>query len=220
MFRGLLFILTVLSLCACRKDEYEIYKPVDKQYMNIKVGAYSIYDVNEIIFDAFNNTSDTMEYQLRELNESIFLDNLGREAIRIDRHVRSTDTSEWVYRNTWYAVADPAMLERVEDNKRLVKLSFPISIEAGWNANALNSDNANNVFYGLIHEKYKLGTFSFDSAVSVKNTPRFTSTSERAFEEVYAKNIGLVYKNHVQIDKAGTVKRGFKIKYQLYKHGL
>jgi hypothetical protein len=220
MYKSLIFILTVLSLCACRKDEYEIYRPSDKQYINTKVGAFSIYLVNEIQFNDFNNTSDTLEYQLRELNESIFTDNLGRDAVRIDRHVRSSDTAGWVYRNTWYAVSAPAMVERVEDNKRLVKLSFPISLEAVWNANSLNSDNANNVFYGLMHEKYKIGTFSFDSTVSVKNTPRITSTSERVFEEVYAKNIGLVYKNHVQVDKAGTVRRGFKIKYQIYKHGL
>ncbi len=211
----------MLVLVNCRKDEYDtVHKPVGKEYFNGNTGHYAIYLVNEIIFNDFNNTSDTLNYQLRELNESVFKDNLGRPAVRIDRHVRASDTSSWTYLNTWYAVLDQAMLERVEENKRLVKLSFPISNEAVWNANAYNADNANNVFYGLMHQRYQINTFSFDSAVSVKNTPRINSTTERVFEEVYAKHVGLVYKNHVHVDKSpGPVLRGFKIKYRLYKHG-
>ncbi len=221
MQRLLFFISCVLLLCTCRKDEYETaYKPIDKEYYNTQTGHYSIYLVNEIVYDDFTQKSDTFNYQLREQNESIFKDNLGREAMRIDRHVRASDTSPWVYKNTWYAVSDKAMVERVEENKRLIKLSFPISNEAVWNANTLNTDNANNVFYGLIHERYKIDAFSFDSVISVKGTPKFNSTSERFFEEVYAKHLGLVYRNQVQVDKAGQVMRGFKIRYRLYKHGF
>jgi hypothetical protein len=183
-------------------------------------GISNIYQVNEIIFNDFTNTSDTFNYQLREFNESVFTDNLGRRAMRIDRHTRKSDTSDWKYLNTWYAVVNPEMVERVEDNKRLIKLSFPISNDAVWNANSLNTDNPNNVFYGLMHQSYKLDTFSFDSAVSVRSTPRLNSSTERAFEEVYAKNIGLVYKNHVQVDRSGSVRRGFKLKYRLIKYGF
>jgi hypothetical protein len=209
-------------LCNCRKDEYETFRQtVGKEYFNSKIGHFSIYLVNEIIYDDFTNTSDTFNYQLREMNESVFKDNLNREAFRIDRHMRMSDTSAWIYVNTWYAALDTKMMERVEENKRLIKLSFPISNDAVWNANSLNTDNANNVFYGLMHQKYKLDAFSFDSVVSVKSTPRINSTSERIFEEVYAKHIGLVYKYHVHVDKAaGPVIRGFKIRYKLYKHGF
>jgi hypothetical protein len=219
--RVLIAISILLSLCTCRKDEYDTsYRPIDKQYFNFKVGAYFIYNVDEIKFDDFTNTSDTLHYQLRELNESVFKDNLGRDAIRVDRHTRSSDTSVWKYLNTWYAVQDPEMVERVEENKRFIKLSFPISNDAVWNANSLNTDNANNVFYGWMHQRYKLDTFVFDSAINVKSTPRTTSTSERAFEEVYAKHVGLVYKYQVQVDKAGTLFRGYKLKYRLYQYGF
>jgi hypothetical protein len=219
--RPFILISCIFLLCTCKKDEYDtFYKPIDKQYFNTRIGAYVIYNVNEIVFDDFNNTSDTLNYQLRELNESVFTDNLNREAIRIDRHVRNSDSTPWKYVNTWYAVSDPRMVERVEENKRLVKLSFPITNDAVWNENALNTDNANNVFYGMMHETYKLDAFSFDSVISVRGTPRFTSTSERFFEEIYAKNIGLVYKYHVQVDNIGVVRRGFKIKYKLSAHGL
>ena len=220
MKRTALYISIVLVFNACKKDEFELrYKPVDKQYFSSQIGAYSIYKVHEIIFDDFTNTVDTTDYQVMEVNESHFRDNLDRDAIRIDRYRRPDDSTAWTYMNTWYAVVNNSMAERVEDNKRLVKLSFPISAEATWNANTFNTDNANNVFYVLMHDKYKMDNFKFDSVVSVESTTRINLTVERVFKEVYAKGIGLVYKNHVNTDSGGGLKRGFKITYTLYKYG-
>lgn len=220
MNRVIFYISIILVFDACKKDEFELrHKPVDKQYFSSQIGAYSIYNVHEIIYDDFTNTVDTFDYQVMELNESHFRDNLDRDAIRIDRYKRPNDTTAWTYLNTWYSVVDGQMAERVEDNKRLVKLSFPISAEATWNANSYNTDNANNVFYVLMHQKYKLDTFRFDSVVSVESTTRINLTVERVFKEVYAKGIGLVYRNQVNTDSGGGLKRGFNITYTLYKYG-
>lgn len=214
------YISLVLVFNACKKDEFELhYQTVDKQYFSSLIGAYSIYDVHEVIYDDFTNTVDTFDYQVMEFNESHFRDNLDRDAIRVDRYRRPDDTTAWTYLNTWYAVVGSQMVERVEDNKRLVKLSFPISAEAAWNANSFNTDNANNVFYVLMHDKYKLDNFKFDSVVSVESTSRINLTVERVFKEVYAKGIGLVFRHHVNTDSGGGLKRGFNITYTLYKYG-
>lgn len=214
-----LYIFICLLIAGCKKDEYELnYNSFDRMYFNQKLSAYSIYDVEEIIYDDFSNSVDTFYYQLKEHNESVFSDNLGRKAMRIDRYRSDGDTNVWTYLNTWYAVSDSLMVERVEDNKRLIKLSFPITNEAVWNSNALNMDNINNVFYGLRHQKYKLDAFQFDSAVSVESNTIINSFRERAFKEVYAKNIGLVYKYYVYIDKVGNQMRGVRLVYRLKKH--
>ena len=215
----LLYSAIALTLIACRKDESEQgRRSADKQYFNQQAGAYSVFNVIEVVYDDFANTIDTLEYQLMELNESVFKDNLGRQAMRIERYKRNSDTSDWNYINTWYSVSDEQMAERVEDNKRFIKLSFPISIDAVWNANSLNMDNVNNVYYGMLHRTFKQDTFTFDSVVSVESASVNNAFRERAYKEIYAKNIGLVYRNFVYIDKLGLLLRGSRIRYQLIRH--
>jgi len=215
----ILYSAIVLTLFACRKDEYDtVRRSSDNRYFNQKSGAYSIYSVFEVVYDDFANTIDTSEYQLMEKNEAQFKDNLGRYATRIERYRRSNDTAEWTYINTWYSVSDEQMAERVEDNKRFIKLSFPITIDAVWNANSLNMDNVNNVYYGMMHRAYKQDTFTFDSVVSVESGTINNAFRERAYKEIYAKNIGLVFRNYVYIDKLGLLLRGSRIRYQLIRH--
>lgn len=212
-------IIVVLLLAGCKKDQFETYdRTKDSDFFSDNIGMSNTYKVNEIIFDDFTNTSDTFNYQLLEKNESYFTDNLGRKAIRIDRFKRLSDTSKWQYINTWYAVKATDMVERIEDNKRIVKISFPITEDAVWNSNAYNMDNANTVFYGFIDQKYTMDTFNFKSALSVESTNVNNSSRERSFREIYARGIGLVFKNQVNIDKVNSQLRGYKIRFQLIKH--
>lgn len=213
----LLFVL--LLWVACKKDAYETYTiNSDEAYYNDTVGSSTVYEVIEILFDDFSNTSDTSIYQILEKNESTFIDNLGRKATKIDRFKRQSDTSLWTYLNSYYSVNAKNMIERVEDNKRYIKLSFPVSADAVWNSNAYNLDNAINVFYGIIDKPFTLDTLKFKSALSVESTSVNNSFRERSFKEIYAHGIGLVYKNQVAIERNGTQWRGYKIRYKLIKH--
>lgn len=218
-YRTYIVLLGLLLWGACRKDTYETYtRNSDEAYYNDSIGTYSIFEVNEIIFDDFSNSSDTFSYQLLEQNESVFTDNLGRKATKIDRYKRVSDTSLWNYQNSCYSVSDRNMVERVEDNKRFIKLSFPVTVDAVWNSNAYNLDNAINVFYGIIDKPYNQDTFKFKKALSVESTSINNNFRERSFKEIYAQGIGLVYKNQVAIERNGSLWRGYKIRYKLIRH--
>ena len=190
------------------------------EFFSADTGSALIYSVFEVVYDDFNNTIDTNIYQLKEKNESEFRDNLGRKSIRIERSVRSGDTSKWEYLNTWYASSDERTAERVEENKRYIKLSFPISEEAVWNSNALNMEYVNNVYYGLIRVPFKMDTFNFKNVISVESNTIITGSKERAFKEIYASGIGLVYRNYVFIDTdiSGKIKRGIRINQKLISY--
>lgn len=217
----LLYIgLLILLVNACKKDQFETFdRTKDSDYFNDSIGAYNVYSVEEIVFDDFTNSSDTFHYQLKEVNASSFTDNLNRNAVKVDRYKRLSDTSIWQYVNSWYAVKASDMVERIEENKRIVKLSFPVTIDAVWNSNAYNMENAITVFYGLINQRYNLDSFRFRNALSVESSNINNEVSERSFREVYARGIGLVYKFHVSIEKSDKVLRGFKIKYKYLRHG-
>jgi len=208
-----------MIMSACKKDTYEQYtRNTDVAYYNDSVGSLSVFAVSEIVFDDFSNSSDTFRYQIMEVNESEFNDNLGRKAIKIDRYKRQTDTSLWQYLNSCYSVSEFNMVERVEDNKRFIKLSFPVSSDAVWNSNAHNLDNAINVFYGTIGKPYTLDTFKFKKTISVESTIINNSFRERSFKEIYALGLGLVFKNQVAIERNGSQWRGYKINYKLLRH--
>lgn len=206
---------------SCKKDVYETGRtPGGPEYFNMKTGSWSVYSVYEVLYDDFTNSTDTLIYQLKEHNESQYKDNLGRNAMRIDRYIRSKDSTPWQYLNTWYASADKYSAERVEDNSRIIKLSFPLSEEAVWDANALNSGSSSMVFYGLINRPYTLDSTRFASVVSVEGSNYSSSGKERAFREIYAKGIGLIYRNYVQIDTdiTGKLKRGIRQNLKLIQH--
>ncbi len=207
-----------LLVSGCKKDVYEtVNRSYGKGYVNTKIGAYNIYKVEEIIYDDFSQTVDTFRYQLKEVNESMFSDNLNRKALRVERY-KLNNKSQWEIFNVWYTIEDNVAVEKIEDNKRLVKLSFPLSDEVVWNLNAYNSENSMYVYYDFIHQKYKMDTFLFDSAVAVKSDAVNSSVRQRQYIEIYAKNIGLVYKNIVSIDRNGLLQRGFRYKQELIKH--
>jgi hypothetical protein len=215
----LIYILFAVFFFACQKDKFEsIDYSNDKNYISKKIGSYSEYSVQEIVYDDFKNTIDTFNYQLKELNESLFKDNLGRNSIRIDRYSRSNDTFNWSYVNTCYISIDVNSIERIENNTRKSIISFPISNDAIWNSNEFNMEYVNNVFYTSFHKPYSINSIKYDSSITVEGVVVSNSIKERAYKEVYVKQIGLVYKNIVFIDKIGTLQRGRRINYKLLKH--
>ena len=209
----------MLFFFACQKDKFEsIDYSNNKNYVSNKIGSYSEFSVQEIIYDDFKNTIDTISYQLKELNESLFKDKLGRNSIRIDRYSRNNDTANWSYINTWYTSIDIHSIERIENNTRKSILSFPITYDAVWNSNEFNMEYVNNVFYTSFHKPYSLNTIKYDSSITVESATVSNSIKERAYKEVYVKHIGLAYKTIVFIDKIGTLQRGKRINYKLLKH--
>ncbi|HEY1045515.1 MAG TPA: hypothetical protein VGF79_03690 [Bacteroidia bacterium] len=214
-------ILFILFASSCRKDEYETFKGSnDISYYNLKLGSYVTYDVTEIVYDDFTNSIDTSVYEVKEYNESVYTDNLGRKGIKLDRYIKNKTTGLWDYLNSYYSVNGQNSIERVEENKRMIKLSFPVTTDAVWNSNSLNMDNAINVFYGLIRKKYQQDAFKFESVISVESANVINSFRERSFREIYAKNIGLIFKYYVNIEKNGNIWRGIKLTYRLKDYAL
>ncbi|MBC7425747.1 MAG: hypothetical protein H7321_04345 [Bacteroidia bacterium] len=214
-------LILIFFLQGCKKDNFEnATDPYGKLYFSGDTGTYIVYDVVEIKFNDFNNTSDTSYYKLKESIESEFFDNSNRASDRIERYTKLADTLPWIIKNVYYSTIINTHIERVEENKRLVKLSMPITDESTWNSNQFNSDKELYTFYDGIHQPRNIGTFSFDSTISTTVVPVLNNIEEQASEEVYAIHIGLVYKKYISIVKSITgVKRGVKIYYTLNSYG-
>jgi hypothetical protein len=69
-----------------------------------------------------------------------------------------------------------------------------------WNVNALNSLGEQEVEYQEVHKPFSTGVLNFDSTLTVVNTDPVNLISEKRNTEVFAINVGMVYKRYVDVD--------------------
>ena len=224
LFRPKVFILSFTSLfcviCqfySCKDDEivagksetYTGYFPLDS-------GHWVEYDADSIVHldidDAYNIDTAIRIYtfQVREETDSSFLDAEGDTAWRISRYRRVNSSSPWIFMNLWTSKINGKSAQRVEDNIRFIKLSFPFDSRVSWNGNAYNNYPVEEYYYDGIEEAFAVNSLNFESTVSVIQNDFVSNINRIDKREVYAKNVGMVYKvldslNIVNLPNGSTV---------------
>lgn len=186
---------------SCKKDNH---LPIDfgYNYFPTAVGNWILYSVDSIYHDVKLLKHDTNQFQLKEIIESTFLDNAGRPAQRVERWRRANDTSAWHLTDAWVSVLTEKTAERVEENLRYIRLAFPVNRQQFWNGNALNVlDQWDHYYDGeALHIPRTLNGVFFDSTITVIQRENENKVERENALEIYAKNIGLVYKKFIDLD--------------------
>jgi hypothetical protein len=200
-FRILLLALIPCAMLfdACKKDEVLQPEKEYPGYFPAKVGSYIIYDCDSLYYNSFTSLVDTYRFKIKELYESEYIDNAGRNAIRIERW-KKEESANWWLKDVWYTVKDTKQVEKGEEDVRMVKLVFPVKEDVEWDINALNSLGKRTVIYKDTHKPYSTGVLSFDSTVTVVNTDPKNLVSEYRNTEIFAMNVGMIYKRFVDVD--------------------
>lgn len=205
-----LFLLMVGSLVvsACKKTASE---PAQffYNYYPTAVGTWVVYDVDSMYHD--NLQSDTFHFQIMEVVAETFTDDQGRATQRIERFHRVADTTSWVLRDVWFSNRTATTAEKVEENRRYVKLIFPVRRNDDWNGNAYNIEDELEYNYEEAHEPYQLGTLAFDSTATILQAMNNNLVDTFHQYEVYAAGVGMVerfyrdlYYGDTQIPIIGT----------------
>ncbi len=211
------FLAVACLFYSCKDDEIipgksEIYNA----YFPLSTGHWVEYDADSIVHldidDAYNLDTAIRVYtfQLREETDSSFLDAEGEMAWRISRYRRSNSSSPWTFMNLWTSKINGKSAQRVEDNIRFIKLSFPFDSRITWNGNAYNSFPVEEYFYDGIEETFAVNSLNFESTVNVVQNDFVSNINRIDKREVYAKNVGMVYKvldslNIVNLPNGSTV---------------
>lgn len=217
-----LIILTIIvfTLPSCKRDK-GLTPEMGYNYFPDQVGKYVVYDVDSFYYNDFYKPLkiDTFKFQIKEKIESIFPDNQNRPTIRLERYVRyHSDTvaysaMPWTLRNVWTENKTATTAEKIENNVRFIKLSFPVNETQTWNGNVQNTGTelflndpsslmtTMNYSYDYFDVPKKIGTFSFDSVLQVTQyDDKSAFLTQRAFyQERYARNVGLVYKRVIAV---------------------
>ena len=207
-FSILIFISIWLVVFSCKKDKPAPAIDLESAYFPNEVGRYVIYKVDSISYNDFFNPVkiDTAHYQIKEIIESHFEDNEGRESERIERYYRKNDLQTWILKDVWYQTRTRAKAEKVEEDVRYVKLIFPPQLNTPWNGNAFNTMDKQDYEYKNIDVRKKIGSLSFDSTITVLQIADSNLIQKKYAVEVYAKNIGMIYKRFVDVvDKSNVI---------------
>jgi hypothetical protein len=223
----LFYFCTVSVLASCSKNNDDNAVPsLGYSYFPLKQGQETFYQVDSIgwlgyTYDPITNTIDidTVQYQVREVLESFFTDNAGRETARIVRYKRATPSDPWTLYKVYSANISATRAERFEDNVRYIKLVFPPEENEQWTGQDINVPVNDTVFepweyeYDEVNVSGTVGQIYYDSLSTVINKDEVNLIENRFYFEKYAAGFGLVYKEYNDLEYLNTtssfIKNGF-----------
>jgi hypothetical protein len=228
------FILAIVfsfSSCKDTKDTYSLY--YGYEYYPVDSGHYVTYEVDSIFY-SYNGqyTRDTARYQIKETVTDTFYDNENNLCYRLETFKRYSPNDPWEIYKVWKLQRTTTALIKTEDDLRYVKLIFPAKENDEWNGNIyLPTTGIYEVFkdwlytYSGVHQPTTVGSFSFDSTLTVNQVDDETLIEKRLRKEVYAKGVGMIYmewealkKQNVQMNWQDGPENGFRIRMRIIDH--
>ncbi|MEY4521075.1 MAG: hypothetical protein RIT10_260 [Bacteroidota bacterium] len=218
------FSSVLLFLLACEKDTTEEIS-FDYEYYDLTPGRFCIYDVVDIEHDENQAVQhDTTYYQLKTVVGDTFIDNSGRITRKFLRYTRDSIQDNWLLKDVWTTLIENNKAELVEENQRIVKLVFKPTYEKVWNINMFNVSSKINAKYAAIDQPFTIGNQVFDKTLKVDIQNFFSLVDDRVKYDVYAKNVGLIYKyfkdNTIANFDKNTIKKGKELYYTLVSYGI
>lgn len=161
-----------------------------------------MYDVDSTYYDDFSHDTLDYKFRIKEKFEENYIDNQGRNAIKIIRYMKkynpliSYDNIAWTIKDVWSCIKTKTAYEVVEENVRLIKLTFPVKVDDYWNGNAQNTIGEWNYKYKYIDNSETINGSFFEKVLFVeqKDDKLKNVIHRQYYIEKYAKNIGLIYR--------------------------
>lgn len=214
---SLLFIAVLLiGFTAC--DETENFVVDFKyDYFPLEIGKYITYNVDSVTYSSALGGGiqiDSASYEWRETVVDTFRDNENNLVYEVERERRDSASQDWRLVNVLTVTQTQTRLEYVENNRRFVKMFFPLRLEDTSNVFQYFDEFELVAIRGEVIEAFKsweyliedldvpsdAGTFTFDSTATIRYANSENAIELREASERYAKGIGLIYKEMKILD--------------------
>jgi hypothetical protein len=186
-----------LVLLSCHPSETTPIKS-GLDYVPLVTGHFVVYDVTEQRF-SLTAAPVTSTYQLKETVGASYTDVTGQPAFRLQRFRRSNAQASWQQDSLWTARIDSRMAIRTENGADFVKLIFPSVERSRWNGNQFNQYGEDTYELRNVNQPYSVGNQAFTETVTILQQNDSTLVSQDRRLEVYARQIGIVYKETIQL---------------------
>ena len=205
-------ILLFVFITSCKKESESLTLTSISELYPLAVGKTFTYRLDSTITINFGAALATRSYLAKDSIESTFFDAQNRKNFRIFRYLRDTlATQPWKFTATYFATITENSVEFVDNNLRYVTLVNPVSENTFWKGNVYINTILPSSYYFLDNWDYqyrnlnqsfatKKGIIQNTFTVLQQNTqiPASFNTAvynEKSYSvEVYAKGIGLIYK--------------------------
>ncbi|MCP2045025.1 hypothetical protein [Pontibacter sp. HSC-36F09] len=205
MRRALLLLVVLSAFVAGCESKYKDPDPVAMgyDYYPLEIGQYRVYNVTDIRVS--NNISHTSQFQLRERVDTSFHDQTGQLVYKIVRSVRPNENSGWLDDSVIIVNKSERMVLAMKDNTKYIKMVFPVDRQKIWEMDAYNNrvivDSVARLYqikerytYENVDQSFNIEDIEFSNTVTVKPIVHFVEGRIDERREVYARNIGLVYR--------------------------
>ncbi|MFO8086576.1 MAG: hypothetical protein R6T91_02055 [Bacteroidales bacterium] len=226
MNRNFLFVLLLSGIffIACNVNTED---PVDMgyDYYPLKTNAYMIYEVDSIFWDDFYDPVkiDTSYYQVKEIVVEHIQDDQNKDVFLAERYIRPSDTADWKIDYVYTLQRESTKILKMVDNKYVIPFVFPPKAGYQWDVNGYNSSLQNIYEYSVVDDIFVIDNQEYSNTVTVEQQNLTTLISKNLAYEVYASQIGMVYKEVIDQDlniNTGEVESGVHYTYKLIDYGL
>jgi hypothetical protein len=187
-----------LAAVSCESSDEN--PPIDtgKDYFPLQKGAFQIYDVTSIKYTL--GVPETLRYELKTVVTDSFPNAEGGHNFIIYRSQRNEAASGFTYLDTWSARIDMREAVTHEENIPFLKIKLPVVSRNQWDGNLYNSAGEDLYTLEEVKVPYSTGGQSYDDCIIINqnNNEDFVVALDQR-KEVYAKNIGLIYKEVRQL---------------------
>ncbi|MBS1651362.1 MAG: hypothetical protein JSU07_05050 [Bacteroidetes bacterium] len=194
LFAGFVFI--VFS-CA-KKSPQSVDMGYD--YYPTKQGKYVVYQIDSVVYNQIPADTVYYKYLIKEVVSDSYTDNIGNTQIRLMRYIKMYnpikiyDSIPWSIKEVWRITPSAKSIVLLERDKLFMKLIFPVTQNATWNGNVLNTIGEWDYSYKYINQQEAINNVSLTNVLCVNQYNFRTAISYQNYFEKYARGVGLVYK--------------------------
>ncbi len=213
------FLLFTVLFNSCKEEFEDFSIEKGKFFYPIQVGLNTTYSVDSIIYDPFQQEIFNKRIYLREFVESMFIDDAGNINYRLERYTGDSESDVNTLSSVWAISTGEKFIDRVENNLRFNTMIFPVFENANWMGHKFIVADANLSYlkdwkytYLNLNKPYNLedsihGNKDFDTTITIRQFGDSSNIIQTRGKEVYAKDIGLVYKTITFLDGSTPCRR-------------
>lgn len=223
-------LLTFLAVLSCRKESESLSPLPPAEYYPLRVGQSLVYRLDSTLYVSFGTRIKVNSYLAKDSIAGTAADNLGRTTYVVYRYLTDTlQKNPYTFSSSYTITPAGSTIEATDaDNLRYIKLVQPINVFTSWSGNSyidVSSDRAAYLSgwqyqYRNINQPFTVLAGTLDSTItvlqdsSINITDPFVDTvlqNVSYSSEVYAKGIGLIYKDlsYYMYQPVGTITPGY-----------
>lgn len=184
----------------------------------LQPGKYITYRVDSMVFTNFGRNTEIHKYQVKHVVDAELTDNLDRPGFRVYRYITDSAAAQpWQPNGSYFITMLDDHVEVIEDNLRVIKLQIPVHDGNKWKGNTYLPNDPYGSSYGFSNDDNMADwEFYFDGGLQPSiaiqgntyndvyvvqeddESDPVTGPSDYGSvsfsQEIYSKNIGLVYR--------------------------